>query len=185
MLCIYAFEIGEFINHFYSFRSRNQSLLSAPGEGGGGKSLKSVSLLSWSMDMVSQGGRGGEGAGGGERNPSSAIMTGPWIRRLSTFASCSCSFMAGVPMNDNSSGYDWKYTHTKKQPPPLKKKGKNDCCLKALLVFKRHRSSRMRGEWHLRQLWMYPFNEKLFIAYMFNPLSPEIDQHLISPNSRE
>ena len=62
MLCIYAFEIGEFINHFYSFRSRNQSLLSAPEEGGGGKSLKSVSLLSWSMDMVSQGGRGGEGA---------------------------------------------------------------------------------------------------------------------------
>ena len=67
MLCIYAFEIGEFINHFYSFRSRNQSLLSAPGEGGGGKSLKSVSLLSWSMDMVSQGGRGGEGAGGGAK----------------------------------------------------------------------------------------------------------------------
>ena len=64
MLCIYAFEIGEFINHFYSFRSRNQSLLSAPEEGGGGKSLKSVSLLSWSMDMVSQGGRGGEVAGG-------------------------------------------------------------------------------------------------------------------------
>lgn len=62
MLCIYAFEIGEFINHFYSFRSRNQSLLSAPEEGGGGKSLKSVSSLSWPMDMVSQGGRGGEGA---------------------------------------------------------------------------------------------------------------------------
>ena len=64
MLCIYAFEIGEFINHFYSFRSRNQSLLSAPEEGGSGKSLKSVSSLSWPMDMVSQGGRGGEGAGG-------------------------------------------------------------------------------------------------------------------------
>ena len=64
MLCIYAFEIGEFINHFYSFRSRNQSLLSAPEEGGGGKSLKSVRSLSWSMDMVSQGGRGGKVAGG-------------------------------------------------------------------------------------------------------------------------
>ena len=123
MLCIYAFEIGEFINHFYSFRSRNQSLLSAPEEGKGGKSLKSVSLLSWSTDMCL---RGDEGVRWRGENPSSTIMTGPWIRRLSTFASCSCSFLAGVPMNDNSSGYDWKYTHThtKKQPPPLKKKGK-------------------------------------------------------------
>ena len=142
MLCIYAFEIGEFINHFYSFRSRNQSLLSAPEEGGGGKSLKSVSLLSWSMDMVSQGGRGGEVAG---ENLSSTIMTGPWIRRLSTFASCSCSFLAGVPMNDNSSGYDWKYTHTQKTTSPPQKKGKKwllplgFTCIQTALVIKNAR----------------------------------------------
>ena len=50
------------------------------------------------MDMVSQGGRGGEVAGG-----KSVVDNND---RLSTFASCSCSFLAGVPMNDNSSGYD-------------------------------------------------------------------------------
>ena len=122
MLCIYAFEIGEFINHFYSFRSRNQSLLSAPEEGGGGKSLKSVSLLSWSMDMVSQGGRGGEVAGGKSvvDNNDRSLNTPPiYFCVLFVLFSGRCAYERQL---------FWIrlkiHTHTQKTTSPPQKKGK-------------------------------------------------------------
>ena len=123
MLCIYAFEIGEFINHFYSFRSRNQSLLSAPEEGKGGKSLKSVSLLSWSTDMVSQGGRGGEVAGGKSvvDNNDRSLNTPPiYFCVLFVLFSGRCAYERQL---------FWIrlkiHTHTQKNKlPPSKKKGK-------------------------------------------------------------
>ena len=122
MLCIYAFEIGEFINHFYSFRSRNQSLLSAPEEGGGGKSLKSVSLLSWSMDMVSQGGRGGEVAGGKSAvdNNDRSLNTPPiYFCVLFVLFSGRCAYerqLFWIRLKIR--------THTQKKTSPPQKKGK-------------------------------------------------------------
>lgn len=124
MLCIYAFEIGEFINHFYSFRSRNQSLLSAPEEGGGGKSLKSVSLLSWSMDMVSQGGRRGEGAWEGGKP-----VVGHNHRSLNTPPIYFCVLFV---LFSGQCAYERQlfwirlkiHAHKKTTSPPSKKKGK-------------------------------------------------------------
>ena len=124
MLCIYAFEIGEFINNFYSFRSRNQSLLSTPEEGGGGKSLKSVSLLSWSMDMVSQGGRRGEGAWEGGKP-----VVGHNHRSLNTPPIYFCVLFvlfSGRCAYERQLFWIWLkiHAHKKTTSPPSKKKGK-------------------------------------------------------------